>query len=339
MSRLRRMQRVRLLATLLLGVSWVAPLVRVGHYTGEGSRWMMSVTGLGVLAVPLLVFAGLESRALRTAYEADVDELATTRAVELEATAENDRLKTRIGDVVSGRDRMEIYYQPIIDLASGGTVGHEALARFEQGPAEQWFLDAALVGLGVDLELAAVGHALAAIGVLAGYISVNVSPATVLDERFWHVIDGVDGGSLVVELTEHVLVEEYERYEGALIELRRRGIRIAVDDAGAGHSSMRHIVHMAPEIIKLDRSLISMIDIDPIKRSLVTALKGFAVAVDATLVAEGIERAEEAAAITAMGVHCGQGWLYSRALPIRAARDAQTADHSKASTPVGTVAV
>ena len=132
----------------------------------------------------------------------------------------------------------------------------------------------------------------------------------------------VDGHRLVLELTEHVHVDEYRHYEAALMRLRRSGIRLAIDDAGAGHSSMRHIIHMAPEIIKLDRSLTSMVDVDPIRKSLVAALVTFAVAIEATVIAEGIERLEEASALTAMGVACGQGWLYRA--PCRSRRLSRT---------------
>ena len=120
---------------------------------------------------------------------------------------------------------------------------------------------------------------------------------------------------LVVELTEHALVEDYERLRALLSRLRSLGVRIAVDDAGSGISSLRHIVTIAPEIVKLDRSLISRLDDDGPRRALGEAMVQFATKIGAVLIAEGIERAEERQACVELGIHFGQGYLLGRPCP------------------------
>ena len=244
-------------------------------------------------------------------------DLETRRARERIEEFERSWVRASVQDVLHSDAGIEMHFQPIIDLRSGTVVGHEALARFALGTPEQWFAAAAAeLGLGLELELAAVRRALEALESLDGYISVNASPGTLLADDFLAVIRQVQGSRVIVELTEHVRVEEYDRFAPVMLKLRNQGIRLAIDDAGAGHSSMRHIVNMAPEIIKLDRSLTSTVDLDPVRRSMVTALVTFAAAIEATVIAEGIERPEEADAISGMGVHFGQGWLFGKAEPL-----------------------
>lgn len=313
-------QRLRVPAwglTACAATQVAARLVAGRMASGRRRRAVAGLSAASALALPVL--AGLREwqlRRLAHAMDRDVAELAERRAGELAVTKERDRRQARVEHALADPESWQMYFQPIVELRSGRTVGHEALARFGSGSPASWFTDAATVGLGVPLEVAALRKAVAAVGTLPGYISVNVTPTTLFDPRFWEVVEDVDGRQLVVELTEHVLVDEYQHYEPAFTELSRRNIRLAVDDAGAGHSTLRHIVHVAPEIIKLDRSIVEAVDIDPVRRSLVAALVGFAVAIGATLVAEGIEHQGEADALASMGVPCGQGWLYAKALPL-----------------------
>jgi EAL domain-containing protein (putative c-di-GMP-specific phosphodiesterase class I) len=115
-----------------------------------------------------------------------------------------------------------------------------------------------------------------------------------------------------VELTEHTAVEDYDALDAALRPLREDGLRIAVDDAGAGYATFRHILRLAPDVIKLDRSLISGIDVDPARRALAGAVVAFAGEVRATVVAEGIEQSAELTVVLDLGVDAGQGYLFSR---------------------------
>jgi EAL domain-containing protein (putative c-di-GMP-specific phosphodiesterase class I) len=146
------------------------------------------------------------------------------------------------------------------------------------------------------------------------YIAVNLSPAACLDPRLSEIVrgSGLNPGRIVVELTERSAVADYARLAAALAPLRSAGLRIAVDDVGAGFSSMRHILRLSPELIKLDRTIVAGIDNDPKQRALCAAMVSFSSQIGASLVAEGIETNAELTAVTDMGVNTGQGYLLGR---------------------------
>lgn len=146
-------------------------------------------------------------------------------------------------------------FQPITDLTTDTVVGVEALARFSctpRRPPNEWFAEAAAVGLGTELELAAVRAALAAVHRFSvdTFVSVNISPTTALDPQLADLVARGPAGRIVVELTEHHRVECYDSLLEALEALRRHGVHIAVDDAGAGHAGLQHILRLRPEILK-----------------------------------------------------------------------------------------
>lgn len=116
---------------------------------------------------------------------------------------------------------------------------------------------------------------------------------------FRKLVSQVEGGRLVVELTEHARIEDYDRLAGAVDKLRALGMRLAVDDAGAGFASLRHILNLNPELIKLDLTLIRDIHLDRSKQALAAGLISFAEKIGATIIAEGIERAVEITAESA----------------------------------------
>jgi PAS domain S-box-containing protein len=209
-------------------------------------------------------------------------------------------------------------YQPIFTADTGTMIGLEALSRFldaQTQPAE-WFTDAIAVGLGTELELLALEAALSGFTELPDgvYIAVNLSPSACMDPAVIAALDQspVPGAQIVLELTEHLAVDDYAPLRGSLGALRRRGIRIAVDDAGSGFASFRHILQLAPEIIKLDRELIGGIDTDPARRALASAVVMFAEEIGATVVDEGIETQAELATVRSLGVPAVQGYLLGR---------------------------
>ncbi len=216
------------------------------------------------------------------------------------------------------RDRaLAIVYQPIADLYSGAVVGVEALSRFPQRPRQgpdRWFKEAATVGLAEPLEALALGFAVQALDVLPPgvYLSVNLSPAAVMSADVARVLDAVDVSRLVVEITEHAEVDDYDALNDAVGRLRARGARLAVDDAGSGFASMRHVLRLAPDIIKLDLSLTQGIDNDSVLRALGYSLKSFATAIDAQVVAEGVETEHEVDALRFLGVAYAQGHYLRR---------------------------
>jgi EAL domain-containing protein (putative c-di-GMP-specific phosphodiesterase class I) len=216
---------------------------------------------------------------------------------------------------------LRIVYQPIVDLRDGRVVAVEALSRFTAEPYEppdSWFSDAWRVGLGADLELAALDAALAGRGgVLTGCpIAINLSPSVITHPDLLPRLGAGGESQVIVELTEHVAVHNYDRVRAAVAMLRERGVRLAVDDMGAGFASFRHIVKLAPDIIKLDRELVHDVDVDPVRRSLTTAMVAFAADVGLDIVAEGIETARELDAVRSLGVRHGQGMLMGAPAPL-----------------------
>jgi EAL domain-containing protein (putative c-di-GMP-specific phosphodiesterase class I) len=217
-----------------------------------------------------------------------------------------------------------IHLQPIHRLDTGRSAGAEALARFADAgirPPNTWFEDAFDVGLGTDLELAAVRNALAASAYVPAdhYLSINISPESVLSGRLAPVLEAAPSANLVLEVTEHARVDDYPALRTELGRLRRHA-RIAIDDVGAGYSSLRHIIALEPDILKLDMSLTRDVDIDPARRALAGAMVNFASRIGATIVAEGIERPEEASVLADLGVAHGQGYLFARPMPLVAAQ-------------------
>jgi EAL domain-containing protein (putative c-di-GMP-specific phosphodiesterase class I) len=270
-----------------------------------------------------------------------VRNLLQTRALYTQVQRHNARLQAEIDEQTRERRRLEaerrlrrrrvrralkshalhMVFQPIAELATGRVVGVEALARFDcepRRPPNEWFADAAEVGLGVELELAAVRAALAELDRLPAdaYLSVNVSPAGATTPAFHELLAGRPGRRVVVELTEHSRVEDYEPLLVALNALRHRGVRIAVDDAGAGYAGLRHILRLHPDILKLDTDLTRGVDIDPVRRALAASLVTFAHDIGAAIVAEGIETSHELDALRSLGVACGQGYHLARPGPL-----------------------
>ena len=231
-------------------------------------------------------------------------------------------LRDRISDVLM-LDQLAVHFQPIRDTVSGTVIGAESLARFSGGDPSRtpdvWFADAAAVGLGADLELHAIRTALCTARQLPPdiYVSINLSPATLLTGRLADVVaeSGWHPARLVLEITEHVSVADYGALSECIAGLRTAGMRLAVDDAGAGYASFRHILALAPDYIKLDRTLVAEVDTDPSRQALVRAMMIFAGEVGATVVAEGVETEAELATARRLGVQAAQGFLTGRPAP------------------------
>ena len=242
--------------------------------------------------------------------------LSRQEETERKAVAERERVRSTIGDVLSG-SAMTSVFQPIVDASVGRIVGVEALTRFETEPRrspDQWFADAAAVGLGFELEMAAIRSALERQGELpdGAYLSVNCSPEVLAEPGFESFADDVDANRVVLELTEHTAISDYATMQARLGVLRSQGFRVAIDDAGSGFSSLHHILKLHPDIIKLDSGLIRDIDSDPAKRALASAMITFAQELGAELVAEGVETVEEFETVRKLGISKIQGYLLGR---------------------------
>jgi EAL domain-containing protein (putative c-di-GMP-specific phosphodiesterase class I) len=250
-----------------------------------------------------------------------VSELSSRLAREHGLAEERREKEARIRCFIDGTGGLAMAYQPIVELSSGRIVGVEALSRF---PSERkrtpdvWFNEAAEVGLGTELQVAAVRLALPALDVLPVdvFLSVNVDPTTAGSRELAEVIEPWPAERVVIELTEHAPAGDYPSLREALDAFRRSGVRIAVDDAGAGFASLRHILELAPDIIKLDVSIVRDIDSESSHRALASALVGFASEIGTDLVAEGVETAEEALTLYSLGIQLIQGYFAARPGPI-----------------------
>lgn len=207
--------------------------------------------------------------------------------------------------------------QPIVSLEDGRCVGVEALARFPDAglSPDVVFGQARQVGLDERLERAAIRAALSRRELIpkGAHLSFNVGPAGILSDGFLHMMEeSEDLDGLVLEITEHVSVEEYAALFEILEPLRAQGLRLAVDDVGAGYASLRHVLRMAPDIIKIDRSLVNGIAHDHALRTIVTGIVLLALDLRADTVAEGVETAADFAALTDLGIDMVQGYLLAK---------------------------
>lgn len=230
------------------------------------------------------------------------------------------RVMERIEDVLAGGG-LRVAYQPIVELAGGRVVGVEALARFPGGPGEPpgaWFEEAREVGLGVELELLALRTAIPSLGRLpeAAFLSINLSPEALASPRLRRLLPGLPCTRLVLEVTEHTPVRDYEPLAAPLREFREAGGRVAVDDMGAGYSSLRHILEFEPDLIKMEVRFARGIDADPARRALAAGVLALARELGSEVVAEGIETEDELRTLRALGVPYGQGFYLGRPGPL-----------------------
>lgn len=216
---------------------------------------------------------------------------------------------------------VRVVHQPVVDLTSGDVLGYEALSRFpdhaQRGP-ERWFAQAWAVGLGAELELAAVRAALATVPLLpeSAYLAVNVSAETLLSPLLEAALDGAPPRRVVLEITEHSPVFDYAPVTHRLATLRAQGYRVAIDDLGTGHAGVNHLLQFAPDVLKLDRSVVQGVRHDPLRRAVTATFATLAAHLGATLVAEGVETEQDREALEVLGVTGAQGFLLGRPAPL-----------------------
>jgi diguanylate cyclase (GGDEF)-like protein/PAS domain S-box-containing protein len=208
-------------------------------------------------------------------------------------------------------------FQPLLDLRTARIAGFEALARFAQTtkdhrPPNVWFSQAHRAGLGPRLEAAALKAALTAPGrPSAAFLSVNVSPSSLASDEVREVFPA-DLSRVVVEITENELVTAAPSLHETLDELRGRGARIAVDDAGAGYAGFTQLLRLRPDIIKLDRALVHGVAGDDYRAALIGSFVRFARSMDALICAEGIETIADLRALAELDVTYGQGYVLGK---------------------------
>ncbi len=241
----------------------------------------------------------------------------------LEKEINHREARKRVESMLDGHG-VSTFQQPIVSLSTGEPVGVECLSRFpdltKRGP-DAWFEDAAMVGLGKELELTAVRCALDSLSHMpAGlYATINVSPGTVASGALRGLLETVEMTNLVIEITEHCQVTDFDELAREIAALKAYA-KIAIADVGTGYSGLRHIVDLKPDILKMDMVLTRGIETDPARKAMTAALVQLAREIGCSMVAEGIETEHEARAMKNLGVDCGQGYLYSRPLPVVAAQ-------------------
>lgn len=229
------------------------------------------------------------------------------------------------GTMATGAPR--IVFQPIYRLGDDRLAGVECLARFDvepRRPPDQWFNAAHDIGMGLELELHAIRNTLAALDQFPEtvFLGINSSAELILSGLLMPVFREVDPMRIMLEITEHATVADYDALVRALQPLRELGIGLAIDDAGAGYASMRHILNLKSDVIKLDMSLTRNIDVDPNRRALARGLISFAHDIGSSITAEGVETRAELEMLRSLGVDKVQGYYLSRPLPLEAALSA-----------------
>ena len=220
-------------------------------------------------------------------------------------------LRRSITDTLERRS-FRPFFQPIVELATGEIVGHEALTRFatEQRP-DRVFADAWAVALGPDLELATLASAIEAARRLppGTWLDLNISPRLLIDATSLRSVLRTADRPIVLEVTEHEIVDDYVEFLEAVRTLGH-DIRLAVDDAGAGVANFGHIIDLKPDFVKLDSSLVSGVNAHLGRQALIVGMRHFSRTSGCRLVAEGIQTGLEARTLAKLGVEFGQGFWY-----------------------------
>ncbi|MCL3863133.1 EAL domain-containing protein [Actinotalea sp. K2] len=303
-------------STAVVAAVLCGPLMPLDTTTGESqsvSAWL--VRGVMFVVVGAVTSGSLALRERRYELELHEEVRRTFAAGHPTLPAIDGDLVDLVDEVIDSR-RFHPVFQPIYSLSGGHLVAVEALTRFDVEPyrtPDVWFAAAAAVGRREELETAAIEAALEAAGSLPSHVglSVNASPEALADPRLVSMLTEWPH-DLTVEITEHDVIEDYHLLTRELAALRAAGLKVAVDDAGAGFASLQHIVELAPDIIKLDLSLAQGLATSPLRRALAGSVIEFVRKAGAELVVEGIEELVDLSIWSTMGAHSVQGYLVGR---------------------------
>ncbi|HEX7490937.1 MAG TPA: EAL domain-containing protein [Candidatus Limnocylindrales bacterium] len=211
-------------------------------------------------------------------------------------------------------------FQPIVDLDCNRIVGYEALTRFSDGTnPELLFAEATAVGLGVELETATLEAAIAASSRLpeSAWLNLNASPELIISGKSLRALLLRSNKRVVLEVTEHTAITDYKAFRAVIASLGPK-VELAVDDAGVGFSSLRHVLELRPAFVKLDRWLVADLETDRARQAMIAGLRHFARATGCQLIAEGVETDRELAVLQGLEIRLGQGYLLGRPLPVAA---------------------
>ena len=260
----------------------------------EAARWLPAATEIGAVAAALLI-------------------------PELGSRRRHEGSRARLEKLIRNAEFTPVF-QPIVRLGDGTVVGYEALTRFADGVApERWIAKAEAIGMGYELEAATMRAALVAAADLPAraWVSVNVSPARLGDRRLRRNLSLAKRRPVVLEITERLAIDDYAAARDGLDQLGR-SVDVAVDDAGAGFASLRHIIELRPRYVKLDLQLVRGVEADPARQAMIAGMVYFARDTGCLLIAEGVETPAERDALRRLGVPFGQGFLFGRPAPVAA---------------------
>lgn len=228
--------------------------------------------------------------------------------------------RRRLHGIFLDPSRIDVAFQPILDLSDERPVGLEALARFASGdiPVPRWLQGAQAAGIGTELEVLLARVALAKLPELPPdlFLSINISPETLVSTAFSACLAEHDIRRVVLEITEHTPFPEARVLARQMAYVRERGARIALDDVGSGFTSIRHVLALAPEFIKLDRTLVELAELEARHWAMIRALCGFAAETGSAIVAEGVETGQQLEMLRGLGVGYGQGFLWAHPGPL-----------------------
>jgi EAL domain-containing protein (putative c-di-GMP-specific phosphodiesterase class I) len=234
------------------------------------------------------------------------------RLLSAERAVAAERIRVLVDD-----EAFEFAFQPIMRLDDRRAIAYEALARFPQypdRPPDMLFDEARKAGLQLDLELAVAEQAVTKVRELpdGASLAINVSPETLTSPAIEWLCRHHSPERLILEITEHTSIDDYDALSERVFALKRLGVRLAIDDAGAGFASLRHVLRLEPDLIKLDASLTHDIDAQSRQQNLATALVTFAEGTSASIVAEGIETQAEFETLRNLCIPYGQGYFLGR---------------------------
>jgi len=249
-----------------------------------------------------------------------MEDLAIARRADPGVRPREVSARRRIAGLLATPDLHRPAFQPILSLASGTVVGYEGFSRFATEPVrppDRWFAEATRTGLGPELQALAIERILAA-ATAAGlpdqaFLSVNVSPRYLAHPAVAAAVAAADLSDLVIEITEEETVGDYVALRRAMAPYLDRGVRFAVDDAGAGFASMRHVTELGPAFVKLDAYLVRGMRSRQTLQAFLRALNGFTIEIGASLIAEGVEKASDLAVLAQTGFPLlAQGYAIAR---------------------------
>jgi EAL domain-containing protein (putative c-di-GMP-specific phosphodiesterase class I) len=235
-------------------------------------------------------------------------------------------------NVLNGRRRVVTYDQSIMNLRTGRLEAKEILTRFEDPYGQMQAVGSLLEDTSlppesrIELDLLCLGSVFAALAetpVTDHLLFINLHPQTMESPDFWNKIQpwlwnlSIPPHRIVLEITEAYTLHDVDKLQSFARSLRGMELRIAVDDLGSGAASLSHMAQLAPDFIKVDRSLVRQVHRHPYQAALLNALAVFADHMGTGYIAEGIETQEELQTVIDADVPWGQGYIFGEPAPLK----------------------